>query len=276
MNEDGEENLYRYDQKEMTIQRYFQDPAAEEIRGRYVQVAEDYNSLLEDYNVRGYLIAGLFGVSILLVIILVIVLLTRKPGGPKDGGSRGPEREADRFQERPEPLSGSRVRKSAQEESRRLESRTAEPRVSESPTRAEQPEQPDRPFDWKKRRILVAEDNELNREIVTELLQALGAQVITAVNGEEAVRVFRTCAPFAVDAILMDMQMPEMDGCESARRIRAMHRPDADVPIIAVTANAFAEDVAATTAAGINAHVSKPIDFSLLCQTLGKWIRKNR
>ena len=55
-----------------------------------------------------------------------------------------------------------------------------------------------------------------------------------------------------------------------------MHRPDADIPIIAVTANAFAEDVAATTAAGINAHVSKPIDFSLLCQTLGKWIRKDR
>lgn len=148
MNEDGEENLYRYDQKEMTIQRYFQDPAAEEIRGRYVQVAEDYNSLLEDYNVRGYLIAGLFGVSILLVIILVIVLLTRKPGGPKDGGSRGPEREADRFQERPEPLSGSRVRKPAQEESRRPESRTAEPRVSESPTRAEQPEQSEPEDAW--------------------------------------------------------------------------------------------------------------------------------
>ena len=148
MNEDGEENLYRYDQKEMTIQRYFQDPAAEEIRGRYVQVAEDYNSLLEDYNVRGYLIAGLFGVSILLVIILVIVLLTRKPGGPKDGGSRGPEREADHFQERPEPLSGSRVRKPAQEETRRPESRTAEPRVSESPTRAEQPEQPEPEDAW--------------------------------------------------------------------------------------------------------------------------------
>ena len=97
MNEDGEENLYRYDQKEMTIQRYFQDPAAEEIRNRYVQVAEDYNSLLEDYHIRGYLVAGLFGVSILLVIILVILLLTRKPKGPRDGGyqedstGRGPE-----------------------------------------------------------------------------------------------------------------------------------------------------------------------------------------
>ena len=97
MNEDGEENLYRYDQKEMTVQRYFQDPAAEEIRNRYVQVAEDYNSLLEDYNIRGYLVAGLFGVSILLVIVLVILLMTRKPKGPRDGGyqeestGRGPE-----------------------------------------------------------------------------------------------------------------------------------------------------------------------------------------
>ena len=113
-------------------------------------------------------------------------------------------------------------------------------------------------------------------EITTELLAMNGVQVTQAWNGREAMELFRDSEPFSFDAILMDMQMPEMDGCESARRIRAMHRPDADVPIIAVTANAFAEDVAATTAAGINAHVSKPIDFSLLCQTLGKWIRKDR
>ena len=138
--------------------------------------------------------------------------------------------------------------------------------------RAEQPEQPDRPFDWKKRRILVAEDNELNREIVTELLQALGAQVITAVNGEEAVRVFRTCAPFAVDAILMDMQMPEMDGCQAASAIRALDRADAGVPIIAVTANAFAEDIDRTTKAGMNDHISKPIDSALLSEVLQKLI----
>ena len=65
--------------------------------------------------------------------------------------------------------------------------------------------------------------------------------------------------------------MPEMDGCEAARRIRRMKRPDGKtVPIIAVTANAFAEDLAATTAAGMNAHISKPIDFKLLCKTIGE------
>ena len=126
-------------------------------------------------------------------------------------------------------------------------------------------------------RVLLAEDNEVNMEITTELLAMNGVQVTQAWNGREAMEIFRDSEPFSFDAILMDMQMPEMDGCESARRIRAMRRPDAAaVPIIAVTANAFAEDVAATTAAGINAHVSKPIDFSLLCQTLGKWVRKNR
>ena len=82
---------------------------------------------------------------------------------------------------------------------------------------------------------------------------------------------FRESAPFAFDAVLMDMQMPEMDGCEAARRIRALPRPDGKtVPIIAVTANAFAEDIAATTAAGLNAHISKPIDFALLCRTLAE------
>lgn len=124
-------------------------------------------------------------------------------------------------------------------------------------------------------RILLAEDNEVNMEITTELLSMNGVQVTQAWNGREAMEIFRDSQPFSFDAILMDMQMPEMDGCESARRIRAMHRPDAAVvPIIAVTANAFAEDVAATTAAGINAHVSKPIDFALLQETLRKWVGK--
>lgn len=81
--------------------------------------------------------------------------------------------------------------------------------------------------------------------------------------------LFSSLEEGSIDVILMDMQMPEMDGCEAARRIRSMRRPDAqDIPILAVTANAFAEDIAATTAAGMNAHVSKPIDFKLLCRTL--------
>lgn len=78
-NADGEKNFYRYDQKEMTLQRYFPDPDAEDLRAKYVSVAEDYNGLLDDYRIRGYIIVGLFGVCILLVILLLILLLTRKP-----------------------------------------------------------------------------------------------------------------------------------------------------------------------------------------------------
>ena len=79
------------------------------------------------------------------------------------------------------------------------------------------------------------------------------------------------------DMILIDWKMPEMDGCEAARAIRALDRADAaTVPIVAVTANAFAEDVAATTAAGMDAHVSKPIDFSVLCRTLAGLMARRR
>lgn len=145
----------------------------------------------------------------------------------------------------------------------------------EAHEKAHAPEDTPEPVSLEGLRVLLAEDNEVNMEITTELLAMNGVQVTQAWNGREAMELFRDSEPFAFDAILMDMQMPEMDGCESARRIRAMRRPDAaSIPIIAVTANAFAEDVAATTAAGINAHVSKPIDFALLCQTLGKWIKK--
>lgn len=123
-------------------------------------------------------------------------------------------------------------------------------------------------------RILLAEDNEVNMEITTEILSMNGVQVTQAWNGREAVEAFERSEPFFFDAILMDMQMPEMDGCQAAKRIRSMERPDgATVPIIAVTANAFAEDVSATVAAGMNAHVSKPVDFQHLCRTLERLIR---
>ena len=126
-------------------------------------------------------------------------------------------------------------------------------------------------FDWSVRTILVAEDNEINREIMTELLRQLGAHVLTAVNGQEAVHAFIAAPAFSIDAILMDMQMPVMDGCEAAAAIRALGRSDAaGVPIIAVTANVFAEDIARTTQAGMNDHISKPIDGTVLSQTLQK------
>ena len=133
------------------------------------------------------------------------------------------------------------------------------------------------PFSLEGLRILLAEDNEINMEIAAEMLEAQGITAVRAWNGAAAVDVFQAAEPFAFDAILMDMQMPLMDGCEAARQIRAMDRPDAGaVPIIAVTANAFSEDVSATTAAGMNAHVSKPINAAVLRQTLERLIHPQR
>ena len=122
-------------------------------------------------------------------------------------------------------------------------------------------------------RVILAEDNQINMEIATELLSGAGVVVEQAWNGQEAVDAFVASEPGSVDAILLDMRMPVMDGCDAARAIRALPRLDAaTVPIVAVTANAFAEDIAATTAAGMDAHVSKPIDFAALCRTLAALI----
>ena len=129
-------------------------------------------------------------------------------------------------------------------------------------------------FSLRGKKILLAEDNLVNMEIATEILTMNGLEIVQAWNGLEALERFQASAPFEIDAILMDMQMPQMDGCEAARRIRALSRPDARrVPILAVTANAFTEDVAATTAAGMDAHISKPIDFRVLCETLERLTR---
>ncbi len=125
------------------------------------------------------------------------------------------------------------------------------------------------------RRILLAEDNFLNMEIATELLQMRGAKVTPAENGRIAVEKFQAAEPYFFDAILMDMQMPEMDGCEAARAIRVLDRTDAQcVPIIALTANAFAEDINRTAQAGMNAHLAKPINIEQLCGTLIKLMSK--
>lgn len=121
------------------------------------------------------------------------------------------------------------------------------------------------------RRVLLAEDNFLNMEIATELLQMRGAQVVPAENGREAVEAFQKEEPYFFDAILMDMQMPEMDGCQATEAIRALDRPDArTIPIVALTANAFAEDISRTAQAGMDAHLAKPINIELLCATLTK------
>ena len=127
---------------------------------------------------------------------------------------------------------------------------------------APQEDEAEETFSLEGRRILLAEDNPINMEIAEEVLSMHGITVVQAWNGQEALETFQHSRLYEFDAILMDMQMPVMDGCEASRQIRALARPDAaSIPIIAVTANAFTEDIAATTKAGMNAHVAKPIDF---------------
>ena len=119
------------------------------------------------------------------------------------------------------------------------------------------------------RRILLAEDNEINAEIACELLSMTHAQVDTAENGKEALERFDASAPGTYDLILMDIQMPVMDGYAAVRRIRALDRPDARrVRVIAMTANAFAEDISKARAAGMDGHLAKPIDIPKLMQLL--------
>lgn len=126
----------------------------------------------------------------------------------------------------------------------------------------------------KGKKILVVEDNMFNMELTTELLKIQGCVVLQAVNGKEAIEIFQKSSPYSIDAILMDMQMPEMDGCTAATKIRALNKVDAKtIPIIAVTANAFSEDISRTTKAGMNSHISKPVDINLLCRTLETYIK---
>lgn len=124
------------------------------------------------------------------------------------------------------------------------------------------------------RHFLVAEDNEINAEIVEELLDIEEATCEIVENGQLAVERFNSTEPGSFDAILMDIQMPVMNGYEAARSIRALDREDAKmIPIIAMTANAFAEDVKDAMDAGMDAHVAKPIDMELLKRTLGLYLR---
>jgi len=121
------------------------------------------------------------------------------------------------------------------------------------------------------KRLLLVEDNELNREIATELLQEVGFLIESAENGQEAVDAVKNSAPGHFDAILMDIQMPVMNGYDAARQIRALEHPVlSKIPIIAMTANAFEEDKQAAYDAGMNAHVGKPIDIPLLFQALSQ------
>lgn len=123
-------------------------------------------------------------------------------------------------------------------------------------------------------KILLAEDNDLNLEIATELLEEQGAVITPARNGEEALNLFETNTPGTFDVILLDIMMPVMDGLEACRAIRSLDRPDAStIPIIALTANAFFEDTKKCLDAGMNAHLSKPIDMNKMIQTIGGFLK---
>ena len=118
-------------------------------------------------------------------------------------------------------------------------------------------------------RFLCAEDNELNAEILTELLKIEGAECIICENGEEILKAFEQSVPGDYDMILMDIQMPVMNGYEATKAIRrSSHELAQTIPIIAMTANAFSEDIQRSLAAGMNAHVSKPVEMKVLEKTI--------
>lgn len=148
-------------------------------------------------------------------------------------------------------------------------------RIAESPQGDAPEPSPDQSTDTLAgKTLLLAEDNEINMEIATEYLTMMGASVLQAWNGMEAVEIYQARPEGSIDAILLDMQMPVMDGCSAAKAIRALDKADAKtIPIIAVTANVFAEDIAKTTEAGMNAHIPKPIDYAQLAKILEQYSR---
>ena len=129
------------------------------------------------------------------------------------------------------------------------------------------------PVSLQGKQILLAEDNAINAEIVTRLLEKKGARVTLAADGLLVVKRYADSEQYAYDAILMDVQMPHQDGLAAAKAIRRLNRPDAQtVPIIAMTANAYDEDVRTCLKSGMNAHLAKPIATDLLYETLQHWL----
>ena len=129
--------------------------------------------------------------------------------------------------------------------------------------------------DYGKYRILLVEDNELNREIAVELLSVTGVQVETAENGQQAVEAFENSEEGYYHLIFMDIQMPVMNGYEAAKRIRQLERADAKtIWMVAMTANAFVEDIRLARAAGMNEHCSKPVDMERMHEILRRRLRE--
>ena len=138
----------------------------------------------------------------------------------------------------------------------------------------EETEKPQYPFgNFEGKRILLVEDNSLNREIATVLLEETGAVVEEAENGLVAVNMVKNSSPGYYDLVFMDIQMPVMNGYDSTRHIRALERPDIkSMPIIAMSANAFAEDIKLCKESGMNEHIAKPIDFGKVLEILEKYL----
>lgn len=136
--------------------------------------------------------------------------------------------------------------------------------------------EPEELYDFQGRKVLLAEDTEMNADIVKELLELVNMKVDHAWNGKEAVRMFLEAEPGTYTALFMDVQMPVMNGYEAVAEIRASKHPQAaSIPIYAMTANAFTEDVSAALNAGMNGHIAKPIDTRSFYQILGKVVEEH-
>ena len=126
-------------------------------------------------------------------------------------------------------------------------------------------------------RLLLVEDNDLNREIAETILLEEGAAVTSVVNGQDAVNLVAESPADTFDLILMDVMMPVMGGYEATRRIRQMSRPDvAAIPIVAMTANAFAEDIQQSLDAGMNDHIAKPLDVERMLRMIARYRKKEQ
>ena len=127
------------------------------------------------------------------------------------------------------------------------------------------------------KKVLLVEDHPLNTEIAEKILENKGVTVVSAKNGLDGLNKFRSSDQYEFDAILMDIRMPVMDGLETTKKIRKLNRSDAkNIPIIAMSANAYQEDIEKSLSAGINEHLAKPINPELLYATLEKFIGKNK
>ena len=119
----------------------------------------------------------------------------------------------------------------------------------------------------------LVEDNDLNREVAQEIISMTGAEVVTAENGKDAVGLLASAKEGDYNLVFMDIQMPVMNGYEATAAIRSLHKQDGKtIPIVAMTANAFAEDILLAKNAGMNEHISKPLDMTRLRDVLRRWL----